>query len=117
MAKNGVKENGLFEVDVLDLKILYEVMNRKVKRSDIKDEMDISREKARIRLERLYNKGIIEKEENCRHCGEPISGCICGRYGKIIFYTRESTEEEMKEMDKFIQMVDALATEFDFSSI
>lgn len=114
---NGLKNNGWFEVDVLDLKILYESMNNKVKRSEIKEKMDITREKARIRLERLSKKGIVDKIEKCRHCGEDISECTCGRYGKVIYYNRESDEEEVKEMKKFIQMVDNLGEEFDFSSV
>lgn len=113
---NKLKKNGWYDVDVLDLNILCIVMEERVKRSDIIKKLNISKEKARSRLERLYNRELIFKDEICRYCEKPISECECGSYAKEIYYYRESTKKEIKEMREFISMVEHISDSFDIKS-
>jgi predicted ArsR family transcriptional regulator len=114
---NSAKENGWYEVDILDLKILYEAMIDEVSRGEIKDKMDISKEKARIRLERLARFGVVDKREICRNCGEDISECGCGKYMKKIYYSRDAGEEEKNEMKGFIEAVNVMSEHIDIKNV
>lgn len=96
------------EVDILDLKIIYEAMLDDVSRAYIRDLFSISREKARSRLERLVDNDIIKRKEICKWCGNEISECDCGRYSKKIFYHREPRKDEEEIMSDFIEGVEKI---------
>lgn len=110
-------QNGWIDnVDILDVKILYELMrNEKTKRVNIAKGFDITKQKARIRLEKLVDKNIASKREKCRSCGNLISECECGKFRKVIYYNYDADESERKEMKEFIDMVDGLSRKIDFS--
>lgn len=104
---NKLKQNGWYEVDILDLSILSFVFEKgEVTRGDVKKKFKISKEKSRSRLEKLVEKKFLNKKELCRYCNAPISKCECGNYAKEIYYYKNPEEEliEMKlSMEEFVK--------------
>lgn len=92
-----LKENGWYEVDILDMRIISYVFGNEVSRRDVKEKFGITEEKSRSRLEKLADKGIIEKKTVCRRCDNRISECECGSYSKKILYFQDE-EENMIEL-------------------
>jgi hypothetical protein len=95
-----LRENGWYEIDILDLRIISYVKGNESSRSDVKEKFGISEEKSRSRLEKLYDRDLIEKKKVCRGCGELLSECSCGRFSKEIRYS-ENPDRDMLEM-KFL---------------
>lgn len=96
--QDRLKDNGWYEIDVLDICIISYIIDKRVTRKEIKDEFNISKEKARSRLEKLNDKEIISKTEICRYCENDISECDCGNYAKKILYHKDPSDKmlEMK---------------------
>lgn len=96
------------EVDVLDLMMIEYVMVERRTRKDIADKFEISKSKARSRMESLFERKLVNKVNVCSGCERQLSECECGRFNKQIFYVREEDEETLEMMRKFRSMVSEL---------
>lgn len=104
---DSIAEHGM-EVDSLDVGILKETIERKVTRGDISNTFEISRHKARSRLEQLSDEGLIDTTTRCMSCSQEIDECECGKYRKTIYYHRDGDEEEKKMLQEFETVLENL---------
>jgi len=101
------------EVDILDLMMLEMVAKSSPTRREVSDKFKISKDKARTRLEDLFERKLIGKAEMCGGCGELLSECSCGSYSKTIHYFRDGGEDDAEFLEKFRKWVQDLEKEGD----
>lgn len=99
------------EVDVLDLMMIEMVAKSSPTRRDISEKFDISKDKARTRLEDLFERQLIGKAEMCSGCGELLEECSCGSYSKTIHYFRNGGEEDAEFLQRFRKWVQEMDKE------
>jgi hypothetical protein len=98
------------EVDVLDLMMIEAVTRTQATRKHISEVFEISKDKARTRLEDLFERKLINKAEICVSCENVLPECSCGSYNKGVYYFREGDEEDaefISQMRKLIQELDS----------
>lgn len=82
------------KVDVLDLMIVENLIKDNCSRRDVAERVGVSKDRARTRLEGLWERNLIGKTEKCSSCHNVLSECICGNYSKKIIYFRDGDEED-----------------------
>lgn len=99
------------EVDVLDLMMIEMVAKSSPTRRDVSEHFNISKDKARTRLEDLFERELIGKAEMCSVCEELLEECDCGSYSKTIHYFRNAGEEDAEFLEQFRKWVQELDKE------